>query len=509
MKPINKLFSWLIKKRTNQIEFFKQYPVGTQEEQLMLLLDKAKDTIWGRKYDYTSIDTVKEYKKRVPIQNYEDYQPILDRIFKGEQNLLWPTEIKCFAKSSGTTAAKSKFIPVSMESLEDCHYKGGKDLLAMYVNSHPDSEIYSGKTLTIGGSSEVNQFNSDAYYGDLSAIIIKNLPFWVQIKRIPNKDISLLDNWEEKVEMMAEYCIDKNVTVISGVPSWTLVILKRVLELSKKDNLYDVWPNLELYMHGGVNFKPYKKEYQRLIPGDKMNYVESYNASEGFFAIQDGHRDDGLLLMLDYGIYYEFLPLENLRKPNAETLELSAVEVGKQYALIISTNAGLWRYLIGDTVVFTSKSPYRINVSGRTKSYINVFGEELMVDNSDQAIQKVCETLDLEVLEYTAGPIYMNEQESGGHEWIVEFKESPQGIHEFTVELDKELKKLNSDYEAKRFNDYNLKLPIVKDVPKGTFYNWMKMKDKLGGQNKVPRLSNDRTHLDSLNEHLVENKVVR
>jgi len=502
MKPINSLFSWLIKKRTSQIDFFKQYPEETQEEQLMLLLRTAKDTVWGTKYDYKSISSVAEYKKRVPIQNYDAFQPVLDRIFKGEQNLLWPSEIKWFAKSSGTTGAKSKFIPVSIESLEDCHYKGGKDLLAMYVNSHPNSEIYSGKTLTIGGSSEINQFNSDAYYGDLSAIIIKNLPFWVQIKRIPNKDISLLSDWEEKVEMMARFSMDKNVTVISGVPSWTLVILNRVLELCNTNNLYDVWPNLELYMHGGVNFSPYLKEYERIIPGNKMNYVETYNASEGFFAIQDGPRENGLLLMLDYGIYYEFLPMSDLRNPNAHTLSLSEVEIGKQYALIISTNAGLWRYLIGDTVEFVSKAPYRIKVSGRTKSFINVFGEELMVDNADKAFKKVCDDMQLEIKEYTAGPIYMEGKESGGHEWIIEFKEEPQSMIDFTVAMDNELKKLNSDYEAKRFNDYNLKMPLVKSVASGTFYNWMKMKGKLGGQNKVPRLSNNRDHLDSLNKFI-------
>jgi len=474
----------------------------------MLLLNLAKDTIWGRKYDYKSIQSIDEYKKRVPIQNYDAFQPLIDRVFKGEQNLLWPTEIKWFAKSSGTTGAKSKFIPVSMESLEDCHYKGGKDLLAMYVNSHPNSEIYSGKTLTIGGSSEINQFNSDAYYGDLSAIIIKNLPFWVQIKRIPNKDISLLSDWEEKVEMMAKFSMDKNVTVISGVPSWTLVILNRVLELSKTDNLYDVWPNLELYMHGGVNFNPYIKEYQRIIPGDKMNYVETYNASEGFFAIQDGPRENGLLLMLDYGIFYEFLPLQNLRQPGAKTLSLSEVELGKQYALILTTNAGLWRYLIGDTVEFVSKAPYRIIVSGRTKSFINVFGEELMVGNADKAFNKVCKEMAVEIKEYTAGPIYMKNTESGGHEWIIEFKKEPKNLMAFTIAFDDELKTLNSDYEAKRVNDYNLKLPLVKSVPSGTFYNWMKKKGKLGGQNKVPRLSNDRTHLDSLNEFIQASKTV-
>lgn len=508
MKPINTLFSWLIKKRTHQIDLFKQFPHETQTEQLMNLLHKARNTVWGHQYKYADIKDEATYKKVVPIQTYEQIQPLIDRVFKGEQNLLWPTEITWFAKSSGTTNDKSKFIPVSSESLEQCHYKGGKDLLAMYVSSHPKSEIYSGKTLTIGGSSEINQYNSDAYYGDLSAIIIKNLPFWVQIKRIPSKEISLLGDWEEKVEKMAQFSAEKDVTVISGVPSWTLVILERILEIKKTENLLDVWPNLELYMHGGVKFDPYIKEFQRIIPSDKMNYVETYNASEGFFGIQDQSREDGLLLMLDYGIYYEFMPLSELGKEHPETLSLKEVELGVEYALIISTNGGLWRYAIGDTVVFTSKWPYRIKVSGRTKSYINVFGEELMVGNTDQAIKYVCEKMDVQVSEYTAGPIYRQEKEAGGHEWVIEFKKPPHCLEEFTTALDLKIQELNTDYQAKRANDYNLKKPLIHQVPVGTFYDWMKSRGKLGGQNKVPRLANDRQHVDSLVDFISKPKAV-
>lgn len=496
--PFNSVLGWFIKKRVHQIELFMKYPVEVQQELFRSLIDQAALTRFGLEYDFQRIKSVEDFKKAVPIRNYEGFTPYIDLLREGQQNVLWPSKLKWFAKSSGTTDARSKFIPVTKEALEECHYKGGKDLLALYYSQKPDAKVYSGKHLVLGGSSKINPFNEEGYTGDLSAIIIRNLPIWVELRRTPSRDIALMDNWEEKIEMIARTTMNEDIYMMAGVPSWTLVLLKRIMELKGTDNIRDVWPNLELFWHGGVSFKPYRDRFKKLIPSGNMNYVETYNASEGFFGIQDRLNSDDLLLMLDYGIFYEFMPLSEYGKANPRTVDLTDVEVGENYAIVISTNGGLWRYLVGDTVRFTSKYPFRIQVSGRTKHYINAFGEELIVDNADEAIRYACDATNSEVTDYTAAPVFMTENSTGAHEWLIEFARKPKDMALFQELLDNKLKQLNSDYEAKRSFDFILKKPLVHVIPDGTFYQWLKHQDKLGGQHKVPRLSNDRKYVEEV-----------
>jgi hypothetical protein len=496
--PFNSIFSWYIKKRIHQIDLFRKYPSEVQQETLLKLLSKAKNTAVGRKYDFNSISSISEFKNRVPIQEYKDIEPTINQLKRGVQNLTWPTEIKWFAKSSGTTTGNSKFIPVSRESLADCHYKGGKDLLALYYNNFPKTKLFKGKHLILGGSSQLNYFNKDSYFGDLSAIIVENLPWWCEWRRTPKKQITLQENWEKKIDEMAQSTIDQDVYILAGVPSWTLVLLKKILEKSKGKSIAEIWPNLELYMHGGVNFNPYKKQFEELIKLPKMNYVETYNASEGFFGIQDLTTSNSMLLMLDYGIFFEFIPLANIKEHQPKTLSIEDVELNKPYALVISSNAGLWRYLIGDTIKFTSKYPFRFKFSGRTKSFINAFGEELIIEDADSAIVSACEKSNAEIIDYTAGPIYMTDQSKGTHEWLIEFSNSPENIADFTVFLDESLKQSNSDYAAKRKENINMGMPVIRAMPKGTFYNWLKNNGKLGGQHKIPRLTNNRKIIESI-----------
>lgn len=471
-----------------------------QAEWFSKLISTASGTTWGKHYGFSEIRNTEMFKSRVPVNTYESLEPYIQRIINGEQNILWPSEIRMFAKSSGTTASKSKFIPVSQESLEECHYKGGKDLLSLYYNEFPESRLMTGKGLVMGGSSNFVPLNEASYYGDLSAIIIKNLPFWAQLHRTPDAEIALNPSWEEKIEKIAQITSKQDITNISGVPSWMLVLLQRVLELTQKENIKQVWPNLEWYVHGGVSFEPYKERFRSIMGGESaIRYSETYNASEGFFGIQDNTISNGLLLMLDYGIFYEFMPLDELGNEHPKTLELHEVSTGVNYALVISTNGGLWRYLIGDTIMFTSLNPFHIKVSGRTKHYINTFGEELIVENAERAMAIASEKSGALVGEYTAAPKYMSEREAGAHEWIIEFEIPPNDIEYFIEMLDNALKSVNSDYEAKRYHDKVLRQPIVKIAPKGTFYRWLKSKGKLGGQNKVPRLSNDRAFLEEIN----------
>ncbi|MDR9399454.1 GH3 auxin-responsive promoter family protein [Salibacter sp.] len=492
-----------MKKRYHQIELFMKYPHEVQAEWFNELIDSGSETEWGKKHDYASLRSLADFKKAVPVSDYDDLKPYIERIMKGEQNVLWPTEIKWFAKSSGTTSDKSKFIPISKESLEDCHYKGGKDMISIYYNHKPDSRIFSGRALVLGGSSTVNQLNKDSYYGDLSAVIIRNLPFWAEFQRTPSMDVALMDEWEEKLEKMAQITAKQDITSISGVPSWTLVLLRRVLEITGKDYISDVWPNLEMFAHGGVSFDPYRKQYRNIFNSDKITYLETYNASEGFFGIQDQFdEDNSMLLMLDYGIFYEFMPMEELGKDHPETLSLHEVETGVNYALIISTNGGLWRYQIGDTIEFTSLDPYRIRVTGRTKHFINAFGEELIVDNAEKALSIACEKTKAIVKDYTAAPVYMEGNSKGSHEWAIEFSQEPESFEFFKDTFDNALKSQNSDYEAKRYKSFVLSEPIIHKLPTGTFYNWMKKRGKLGGQNKVPRLSNNRKYIDEILEFI-------
>jgi len=498
MEIINSVFSWLIKKRIHQIELFMKYPINVQNELLQKLVYEARNTEWGKKHDFKNIKNYNDYINKVPLQNYESLQTLILRIKQGEQNVLWHSEIKWFAKSSGTTTGKSKFIPVSKESLEDCHYKGGKDLLAIYHNNHPKTKLIVGKTLVVGGSSKLNPFSETSYYGDLSAIIMKNFPFWVEQRRVPEMEIALMENWDEKIEKMANSTSKEDVSNISGVPSWTLLLLNRILEINKTDSLFDIWPNLELYMHGGVNFSPYQKQFERIIPSSKMNYYESYNASEGYFGIQDQQKSNEMLLMLDYGIFYEFIPFENTNEEQPTTVALENVELNKIYEMVITTNAGLWRYRLGDTIEFTCLNPFRIKIIGRTKQFINAFGEELMVDNAEKAITEACDKTQAIIKDYTVAPFFLEGNNAGKHQWLIEFEKKPADVALFGYFLDEALKKLNSDYEAKRFSNMILAEPEILILEKNTFYNWLKSKNKLGGQHKVPRLSNNRKLLEEI-----------
>lgn len=498
MALFSSVLSWIMKQRIHQIELFIKYPNEIQNDCFQWLINSAKDTEWGLKYDYNSISKHSHYKERVPISNYDELKPLIDRTRRGEQNILWPQEIKWFAVSSGTTADKSKFIPVSEDAIEECHFKGGKDVLTIYCNNNPDTNMFNGKGLTLGGSHTVNEFDGKSFHGDLSAILIQNMPFWAQFIRTPDLSVALMNEWESKLEQIATITSKEDVTNISGVPSWTLLLLKRILELTGKNSIKEVWPNLEVFFHGGISFLPYADQFKKIISSDTMNYLETYNASEGFFGIQDRNNADDMLLMLDYGIFYEFLPIDLLDTQNPTTLSLDEVELGKNYALIISTNSGLWRYRIGDTIKFTSLNPHRIKITGRTRSFMNAFGEELMVDNADKALEITCKKTDAVISEYTAAPVFYSEKASGAHEWLIEFITPPLNIDYFCEVFDNALKSLNSDYEAKRYHDMILHPPIIKVLPAGTFYRWLKCKGKLGGQNKVPRLSNDRKNVDEL-----------
>jgi hypothetical protein len=497
--PFNSIFSWIIKKRIHQIDLFKKYPLDVQNEVFHALIEKGKNSEFGKKFKFGEIKFYSEFNSTVPLNDYKTLKPYIERLFNNEQNLLWGSDIKWFAQSSGTVSSKSKFIPVSKESLHGCHYKGGKDLLSLYYNQIPGRQLYKGKHLILGGSAKVNYLNTDSYFGDLSAIILKNMPWWAELRRTPAKEIALMSEWEQKIEKLAQSTLKEDVYILAGVPSWTLVLCQRILEITGKKHLREVWPNLELFMHGGVSFDPYKEQFKKLIPFEDMNYVETYNASEGFFGIQDDFKLNELLLMLDYGVFYEFIPMDKFNGLDSKTVIcLKDVEIGKNYALVITTNAGLWRYIIGDTVKFTSTTPYRFKISGRTKSYINAFGEELIVENAERAIAETCLKTNSQIKEYTAAPIFMEVGKKGGHEWLIEFSKLPEDILAFTHILDGELKQLNSDYEAKRTADISLQMPIVRVMKTGTFEKWLKHKGKLGGQNKIPRLMNNRSLIDEV-----------
>ena len=498
MALINSVISWLMKQRIHQIELFMKYPLEVQQEWLRKLMHSAKSTEWGKRYDFRSIQTYEEFRNRLPVNDYDSLKPFIDRLRQGEQNILWPTEIKCFAKSSGTTNDKSKFIPVSQEALEECHFKGGKDLLSIYCNNHPETNLFAGKAIAMGGTHQIMEVNNESYYtGDLSAILIQHLPLWVEYLRTPGLSIALMDEWESKIEKMAAATIHHDVTNISGVPSWTLLLFKKVLEISGKPDLIEVWPNFELYIHGGVNFIPYREQFSKLLPSVAVNYLETYNASEGFFGIQDRSDANDMLLMLDYGIFYEFIPFDDGSSDSSKVVSLNDVRTGVNYAIMITTNAGLWRYMLGDTIKFTSVKPYRIQITGRTKNFINAFGEELIIDNAEKALSIACNRCNAEVREYTAAPVYYSEQK-GAHEWLIEFESKPEDLEFFTETLDNALKSLNSDYEAKRYHNLLLGEPMIKVIPAGTFYQWLKVKGKLGGQNKVPRLANERKYVEEI-----------
>ncbi|MBS1588844.1 MAG: GH3 auxin-responsive promoter family protein [Bacteroidetes bacterium] len=498
MSIISPALKGFIKLRQSAIDNFVLNPIDTQQQVFNNLISSAQHTEYGKRFNFYRLNTVSDFKNNVPITDYDVLKPFIHRIMEGEQNILWPSQISWFAKSSGTTSDKSKFIPISKESLDDNHFKAGKDTLALYLKQFPQSDIMSGKCLVIGGSHQVNQLNTESFYGDLSAVMLQNMPLVGQWVRTPDLSIALMDEWEQKIEMMAQSTIHDNVTQIAGVPTWTLVLIKRLFEIAGTDNLHDIWPDLELYIHGGVSFKPYRTQFQSLFPKRPIHFQETYNASEGFFAVQDDLTQEGLLLLLNHGIFYEFMPMEEVGKEDGKTLSLKEVELGKNYALVISTNCGLWRYTVGDTIQFTSLNPYRIKVSGRLKHFINAFGEEVIVDNADYAIAEACHQTGAQVNDYSAAPVYMTNETNGAHEWIIEFETPPNNFEAFVSALDLALQHINSDYEAKRHKDIALRRPIVHIMPINGFKNWLKDKGKLGGQHKVPRLSNDRKFLEEM-----------
>jgi phenylacetate-coenzyme A ligase PaaK-like adenylate-forming protein len=497
MPIINSIASWLMKKRMHQIELFMKYPIDVQHDVFLNLISNGKDTEFGRQHQFNSISNYTDFAKQIPLQDYESLKPFIERTRRGEQGLLWNSDIKWFAKSSGTTD-KSKFIPVSEESLDGCHYNAGRDMVTLHCVNNENTQLFTGKNLALGGSFKQDSFDKhQSFHGDVSAIIIQNLPMWAEYFRAPNVDIALMDEWEIKLEKIAESMMHENVTSIAGVPSWMLVLLKRILEKRNLKAINEVWPNLEVYFHGGVSFTPYKEQFKQLFDSTKVNYLQLYNASEGFFGIQDEKVSDEMLLMLDYGIYYEFIPISELSLTHPKLINLEQVRLNEDYALVISTNAGLWRYQLGDTIQFTSINPYRFKISGRTKQFINVFGEELMVHNADNAIAAACEKTHAQVKDYTVAPIFMSAG-AGAHEWLIEFEKEPNNFEFFAALLDESLKKQNSDYEAKRYNNFVLHAPLVKKMRTNTFYNWLKTNNKLGGQYKIPRLSNSRKVLEEI-----------
>ncbi|MBP7173072.1 MAG: GH3 auxin-responsive promoter family protein [Cloacibacterium sp.] len=496
MSLFNTMANWFIRKRIDQINNFIAHPIEVQNLILFSQLSQAKDTEYGKVHGFKDISSYREFQNQVPIVTYEEFEPYIEKARKGEKDIFWPGKIQKFAKSSGTTNAKSKFIPISEQSLQHCHYKAGKDLLAIYINNHEDSQLFRYKNLRLGGSAELYE-SFGTKFGDLSAILIESLPFWVEMTTTPSKQVSLMSEWESKLKAIISEVQTENVGSLTGVPSWMMVLLQRVLKETNKGSIAQLWPNLEVFFHGGISFKPYRDQYRQII-GKDIRYYEIYNASEGFFGIQDQFGSEEMLLMLDYGIFYEFIPMEDFGSENPKTISLEDVELGKNYAVVITTNGGLWRYLIGDTIRFTHLQPFRFKISGRTKHYINAFGEELMIDNVETALSKACEATHAKITDYTGAPVYMKDGDSGAHEWIMEFSEQPNDFEMFVKVFDESLKAINSDYEAKRYNNMTLKLPIVHQAQPQLFYRWMAQRGKLGGQNKVPRLSNDREYIEPL-----------
>lgn len=501
INPISSVITWWLRRRMSQVEDVRNFPVETQQSQWAELMARALDTEWGRKHKYQTFNGIADFQSAVPASTYEELFPWIERAMRGEENVLWPGATVSFSKSSGTTNDRHKYIPVTEASLEDCHYKGGKDLITLYLNNRENSEVLAGKNLAMGGSLHPNPVNKNLICGDISAVIIANLPAWAQWMRTPSLEIALMDKWEDKIARMVEATLEENVTSISGVPTWMLVLIQQILDKTGAKSLSDVWPNLEVFLHGAVSFTPYRDLFKKLITNPKMSYLETYNASEGFFGIQDDLSLEGeMLLMLDYGIFYEFIPMDQVEEKFPKTLMLDEVEIGKNYAVLISTNGGLWRYKIGDTIQFTSRYPFRIKVSGRTRHFINAFGEEVMIDNAELAVSRACQETKAVVVDFTVAPEYMGAGKQGRHEWMVEFSQTPDSLELFTEVLDRELRKINGDYDAKRYKDIALLPPRLHPAPPQTFYNWLKKKGKLGGQHKVPRLSNTREYLDSILE---------
>ncbi len=509
MSLINSIVSLINYNRLAEIDYFRSHPFEVQEKVLAELLEKGAFTEIGKKYNLNEVKNGVDFSNKMPLHDYDSLKPYIDKTMHGRENVLWPGKTKWFSKSSGTTSDRSKFIPISKEALEDCHFRSGKDIFMLYADRYPESKVFVGKTLSIGGSTDINANDSDSHYGDLSAILIKNLPFWTYFNRVPKSDIALIDDWEVKLEKIVETTYNKNVTCLVGIPTWFLVLIKKVLSYTGKSNILEVWPNLELFVHGAVNFSPYQETFRNLIPNPAMIYMETYNASEGFFAIQDETssnpllNNEGLMLMLDYGIYYEFIELSDYLAGRNNAVPLEGVECGVNYAMVITTNAGLWRYIIGDTVSFVSKNPYKLKITGRTKHFVNAFGEEVIMDNAQVALNHACEITGAQVREFTVAATFYPQDftSEGAHQWLFEFEQKPNNLQTFVQALDSKLREVNSDYDAKRFNDLALAMPEIIVLDEGSFFAWMGRRGKLGGQHKVPRLSNTREYVDDLLKH--------
>ena len=493
---INTVASWMLKKRIHQIELFVKYPIDVQKDELNKLIQIAKNTEIGKKYDFSTINNYKTFSERVPSVTYEEFFPTIKKTIDGKQNIFWPENIKWFAQSSGTTNSKSKFLPVSNSSLDDCHFKGGKDMLCLYLNNNEGSNMFLGKSLRLGGSRKIYE-NNDHYFGDLSAILIDNLPIWAELISTPGNEISLMDKWDEKIDAIIKGTLQEDVRSLAGVPSWMLTLMNKLLETTGKNYIDEIWQNLEVYFHGGVSFKPYRNEFNNIISNKDFKYYEVYNASEGFFGIQDSNDARDLLLMLDYGVFYEFIEVSEMEK-SEKTIDLSQVQTGVNYAMLITTNSGLWRYKIGDTIQFTSLNPFRIIISGRTKHFINAFGEEVIIDNVEKALEEVITKHQCKIVDYTVAPRFMRSGKKGNHDWIIEFSKEPKSIDDFMSDLDLSIQQNNTDYKAKRFKNITLDKPILHMARENLFYDWLKSKNKVGGQNKIPRLSNDRSFFEEL-----------
>ena len=486
---------------SRRLKHLEQYVSGAEELQMGVLrhlTSRAADTLWGHEHGYDRVHSYEDFARSSSVNEYNDLKGYIQRMREGERDILWPGNVRWFAKSSGTTSDKSKFIPVSYEGLKQIHYLGSTDCVTCYLTLNPKSRIFSGKSLVLAGSHAPNLNTPNSLVGDLSAILVENAPKPVSLTRVPQKKVSLLADFEEKRDLIARITMTQNITNLSGVPSWMLSVLNRILELSGEQTLDNIWPHLEVFFHGGVAFTPYREQYKNIIHLPNMHYLETYNASEGFFGVQSDFLDPALLMMVDYGIFYEFIPLEQLGRADAEIVPLWGVEPGVNYAMVISTCCGLWRYLIGDTVKFTQKNPYKFVITGRTKHFINAFGEELIVDNAERGLEQACIATGAQVTEYTAAPIFMDEHAKCRHQWVIEFAKRPDSIEEFAAILDRSLQAINSDYEAKRYKDITLQpLEIIEAKP-GLFDQWLRERGKLGGQNKIPRLSNTRQYIDEL-----------
>ena len=507
-KWVNRVFRKFYQYRYKRIQRIMDKPHEVQEGVFQQLIQSAKHTEWGRMYDYRHIKNQEQFADRVPLQNYENLKPYIQRMMHGEKDVLWSGQVKWFSKSSGTTSEKSKFIPVSSRNLRTCHIRGTWDTMTLFYHNRSDAKQFEQKSMVMGGSLSKFEAYPKSVIGDVSAIMIQNMPSVGKPFYIPDFETALMSEWEAKLEKMAQIASQEpNVVMIGGVPTWTVVLFRRILEITGKRNMLEVWPHFQLYIHGGVSFMPYKKQFEAFFPSESVDYLEIYNASEGYFAVQSDFASKDMLLLLDNGIYYEFLPMSEWGKNEPRAVPLSKVEVGKNYALVISTNGGLWRYMPGDTITFTSTQPYKIKITGRTKQFVNAFGEEVMVENTDKALAMTCAEMDVIVAEYTVGPIYFKGLGKGGHEWLVEFEKAPADMEVFATQLDENLQKVNSDYEAKRYRNMALTRLRLRPVSRGIFHKWMASRGKLGGQHKVPRLANNRKYVDEILDFMMGQSV--